>query len=54
MYCNNCGKQIKDDAKFCPFCGSVIEDQSGSTKDDSTVTLPGRKKNKEKKPKKKT
>lgn len=53
MYCNNCGKQIKDDAKFCPFCGSVIEEQTGSTTDDSTVTLPGRKKNKEKKPKKK-
>lgn len=22
MYCMNCGKQIDDDAKFCPYCGS--------------------------------
>lgn len=22
MYCGKCGKQIKDEAKFCPFCGS--------------------------------
>lgn len=21
MYCSNCGKQIKDGAKFCPYCG---------------------------------
>lgn len=22
MFCTNCGKQIADDAKFCPHCGS--------------------------------
>ena len=22
MYCNNCGKQIDDNAKFCPYCGN--------------------------------
>lgn len=22
MYCNSCGKEIRDDAKFCPLCGS--------------------------------
>jgi hypothetical protein len=21
MYCKNCGKEIKDSAKFCPYCG---------------------------------
>ena len=22
MYCNNCGKQINDNVKFCPYCGN--------------------------------
>ena len=25
MYCNNCGKKLDDDAKFCPECGSKIQ-----------------------------
>ena len=24
MFCNNCGKEVKDDTKFCPFCGQEI------------------------------
>lgn len=24
MFCFNCGKEILDDAKFCPFCGSKV------------------------------
>lgn len=24
MFCANCGKEIRDDAKFCPYCGSTI------------------------------
>lgn len=24
MYCSKCGKQIKDDSKFCQFCGAQI------------------------------
>jgi uncharacterized membrane protein YvbJ len=24
MYCNNCGKQIPDNSKFCNYCGSKI------------------------------
>lgn len=24
MFCENCGKQIKDDARFCPFCGTSV------------------------------
>jgi hypothetical protein len=23
VYCDNCGKKIKEDANFCPFCGAV-------------------------------
>lgn len=26
MFCTNCGKEIPDDATFCPFCGQTIED----------------------------
>lgn len=25
MFCENCGKEIKDDAVFCPFCGNKSE-----------------------------
>lgn len=25
MFCGECGKQIDDRAKFCPFCGSQVE-----------------------------
>lgn len=33
MFCTNCGKQIADDAKFCPHCGSqtVINTESVSS-----------------------
>ncbi|MDR0934777.1 MAG: TM2 domain-containing protein [Erysipelotrichaceae bacterium] len=24
MYCSNCGKEIPNDAKFCPFCGVPV------------------------------
>ena len=24
MYCINCGKELPDDAKFCPGCGNKI------------------------------
>lgn len=24
MFCVKCGKELKDDAKFCPFCGTVV------------------------------
>jgi tetratricopeptide (TPR) repeat protein len=47
MYCNNCGKQIKDDAKFCPFCGMTTEEEGSPVNTDDydgcTVELPGRK-----------
>lgn len=30
MNCNNCGKQIDDESKFCVHCGAKIENQSES------------------------
>jgi len=24
MFCNNCGKQIPDNSKYCPYCGTAI------------------------------
>ena len=35
MYCKHCGKEIADDAKFCPGCGKQTENQppqQGKTK----------------------
>ena len=28
MYCKHCGKQIDDDAKFCPECGGAVASRS--------------------------
>ena len=25
MYCKNCGKQIEDEVKFCPYCGAALD-----------------------------
>jgi RNA polymerase subunit RPABC4/transcription elongation factor Spt4 len=36
MYCKKCGKKIPDDSKFCPCCGSAIE--NSTTKALSTTT----------------
>lgn len=30
MYCTNCGTEIADDAKFCPFCGKPTVSSSRS------------------------
>ena len=31
MFCQKCGKQIPDDARFCPYCGTVEQEPlSGS------------------------
>ncbi|GEM_PF-1428065 len=33
MYCSNCGKQISDNANFCPQCGNSIN-QAGNNKEN--------------------
>lgn len=43
MYCPNCGKEIADESKFCPYCGTRIETdkQVNITPDTSTKTRHG-------------
>ena len=36
MYCNNCGKEIKNNIKFCPYCGSEVEEESFDKNDLNT------------------
>jgi uncharacterized membrane protein YvbJ len=28
MYCKKCGKQVDDNATFCPYCGENLQQQS--------------------------
>lgn len=35
MFCNNCGKQIPDDAKFCDYCGTPIVKNNMSYSDQT-------------------
>lgn len=30
MYCKHCGKEILEDSKFCPYCGDIIEGNTGN------------------------
>lgn len=30
MICNNCGKEISNESKFCRFCGNQFESESGT------------------------
>lgn len=47
MFCENCGKQIDDDAKLCEYCGANINDDTTSTdKVDNTIALPKKSKKK--------
>lgn len=35
MFCEKCGKQINDDAVFCPFCGYTVDKQQDNTGDSA-------------------
>lgn len=37
MFCKKCGKEINNDASFCPYCGTVIM-QEQPIADDSVIT----------------
>jgi uncharacterized membrane protein YvbJ len=30
MYCTKCGANFSDDVKFCPYCGSSVENTNGN------------------------
>lgn len=49
MYCNNCGKLISDDSKFCPECGKEIGVQSVRIEPNAVLNSPIKTKNKSKK-----
>ncbi len=51
MYCNQCGKQIPDDAKFCHHCGSAIGAiQNNEPTNEQPEKKPQRPKKKKEKP----
>ncbi len=35
MFCKNCGKEIEDDVKFCPACGTSVEAGAQASDSDS-------------------
>jgi hypothetical protein len=40
MYCKNCGKSIAADSKFCKYCGTLVEEESGANKlQDNSSTI---------------
>lgn len=47
MFCENCGKQIDDDAKFCEYCGVAIGEEM-ETVEKTTATVFVTKKSKKK------
>lgn len=49
MYCNNCGKLISDDSKFCPECGKEIGVQSVRLEPNAALNSPIKTKKKSKK-----
>ncbi|MGN0978140.1 MAG: zinc-ribbon domain-containing protein [Faecousia sp.] len=38
-YCGNCGKPVKDDARFCPACGRVLRCPLEAAAADRTVRM---------------
>lgn len=36
-FCNNCGNQLEENAKFCPVCGTKTEQLADSAAVESTV-----------------
>ena len=35
MYCSNCGKELREGAKFCSFCGTVVEASAEKAEDEA-------------------
>ena len=43
MYCNNCGKEISDAAKFCPLCGSPQSAREQNRSDSESIIIDSEK-----------
>lgn len=43
MYCNNCGKEISDVAKFCPLCGSPQSAREQNRSDSESIIIDSEK-----------
>lgn len=39
MYCNKCGKEVDDLAKYCPFCGAQVNKKENSIEKTISKTL---------------
>ena len=44
MFCPKCGKAIKDDAKFCKYCGTQISKNSQSVNVNSDTSFDSKNK----------
>lgn len=40
MYCKNCGKQLEDDVKFCPECGTSTNSKTPAASPTSPQSQP--------------
>lgn len=40
MFCTNCGKQLNDDARFCPHCAHPTKNAEPSNEASSSATIP--------------
>lgn len=40
MYCKNCGKQLKDQTSFCPYCGIAQISQTSTLEKEVEPLLP--------------
>ena len=40
MYCNNCGKEIADGTKFCPYCGKAVAQTNAATEQTNPANEP--------------
>ncbi|MGC9000874.1 WG repeat-containing protein, partial [Caldisericum sp.] len=43
MFCPNCGRQIPDGSKFCPYCGASLEGkyvESKPKRKSTTIIIP--------------
>ncbi len=39
MYCSDCGKEIRDNAKFCPYCGTTVAANAETEKAGSAENI---------------